>query len=180
MTLDLQDPNFQQQQCFEELSWNAEEMAFIRMLGERFELANMYPEPPLEMLQDVLAPLQATIRADALAFAAAAIDDSCLDGIPACYWSGSQLVGKERCRQIAARLTQRIIDNELDEEPAGKNGTVITSLAVVGVGNFHNFLGHFVAFNSQHPDGFGTREAGLLRTVAALFTTYACPSEPSL
>jgi hypothetical protein len=170
-------PQLNPHQCIEELSWNVEELAFVRLLGERFELAAMYPEPPQQIIRSILKPLHSAIRATSLAFAATIAVESgkpfvCRPPWPECHWSGPQQLTDEQCQRLAIGQGQRVVDNELRTSgaaaPAG-----IDSAIVIGVGNFHCWVGHFLALNSQHPDGFGTREASLLRTVAALLTMYA-------
>jgi hypothetical protein len=167
-------PQLNSRQAIEELNWNVEELAFVRLLGERFELAAMYPEPPQDMIRSLLAPLRSAIRAQSLAFVPSVASEPDKPVVlappwPRCSWDGATLLGDEQCLRLAVGQGQRVVENNV---PSAGRPEGVSSLIAIGVGNFHCWVGHFLALNSQHPDGFGTREASLLRTVAALLTMY--------
>src|SRR5262249_34048126 len=150
-------PQLNPRQCIEELSWNVEELAFVRLLGERFELAAMYPEPPTEIIRSILQPLHSAIRAQSLAFAATTAADSGKPFVfqppwPACDWSGPQILNEEQCLRLAIGQGQRVVDNDIGIENRPNSPAGVNSVIVIGVGNFHCWVGHFLAFNSEHAD----------------------------
>ncbi len=161
-------------QMLNELSWNAEEIAFIRLLGERLEYVTMYPEPPGQLVASTLDPLRRVVHAASLVYIPNSGDNIQCAARPApCIVAGEQLLSESQLHQLAVSRADRIIDNDLPAASDLSMDPRVRSVAVINVGNFHCALGYLMAINCSHPDNFGTRESSLLRTIAALLTMYA-------